>query len=553
MKKNTPLCFLSLLAMGLSAGVSQTADKNTHPNVLFVVFDDLNDLSDVAVSAGGHPQHKTPNLDRFIKSAVRFNNAHCAVPVCGPSRAAFLSGLSPVTTGYYGWGQSPRGGGDIDDPKATFERPVLKDSTCLPQQFAQHGYTVFGTGKISHDAHRDAWMFDNADGRRNWGFAPVSQGPNASDGNKGSNGRLRGTPTTNFMPRELESIHTFYGPLSNVPDIPADPKKGTPGYKGWVDFGLPFRYVNEEDRDLMTDEKSAIYAVDVLKQKHEKPFFLAVGFCKPHEPLVAPKKYFDLFKDVEIELPPHKEHDLDDCIKALWENSVPHKDFLAVRAAGIPTWKEWIRAYLACAAYADDQFGRIMSALEASPYADNTIIIVIGDNGMHLGQKDMLSKMTLWKESTRVPLIMRLPKMTTGGRVCNQPVSLIDLYPTLDQACGLPSPKQTLDGFSLLPLIEDPSKGHWAGPDAALIGWMGKASGEQRKSPYMKADAQNQNFAIVTNHCRYIRAYTAEEELYDHTTDPNEWTNLAAKPEFQTLLGEMRSRLEKQLAEHNRQ
>ena len=535
----------SWFTIGLSAGVSLVVGQNQKPNVLFVVFDDLNVLSDCAQGQGGIPQAKTPNLDRLMKSSVRFDNAHCAVPICGPSRASFLSGLSPLSTGYYGWGQSPRGGGNIEDPKATFDRPVLKDATCLPQHFAHNGYTVFGTGKISHDGHRDAWMFDNAGGKRNWGFAPVTQGPNPSDGSKQTNGRLRSAPTTNFMPKEFADIGTFYGPLSNVPDISANPKNNAPGYKGWIDFGLPFRYANEDDRDLMTDEKSANYAVEVLKQKHEKPFFLAVGFCKPHEPLVAPKKYFDLFKDVEIELPPYKEGDLDDCIEALWKGSIPHKYFEAIRAAGIPTWKEWIRSYLACAAYVDDQFGRTMTALESSPYSDNTIVIVIGDNGMHLGQKDMMSKMTLWKESTRVPMIVRLPKMTTGGQICERPVSLIDLYPTLNEVCGLPAPKQTLD--------EDPVKGHWAGPDFALVGWMGKPSEDQRKSPYIKAETKDQNFAIITERYRYIRAYTGEEELYDHQSDPNEWTNLVKDPQFQKILLRLRADLEKQLSseQHN--
>ena len=302
----------------------------------------------------------------------------------------------------------------------------------------------------------------------------------------------------------------------------------------------------------MTDEKSANYAVEVLKHKHEKPFFLAVGFCKPHEPLVAPKKYFDLFKDVEIELPPYKEHDLDDCVEVLWKNSVPHKYFEAVRAAGIPTWKEWIRAYLACAAYVDDQFGRTMAALAASPYADNTIVLVMGDNGMHLGQKDMLSKMTLWKEATRVPLIVHVPKMKSGAQVCDRPVFLLDLYPTLDDLCGLPAPKQALDGFSLRPLIEGPATGRREGPDSVLVGWMGKPTEAQRKTPYMKADVKDQNFALVTDRYRYIRAYTGEEELYDHQSDPNEWTNVAGTTGFKTVLAAMRSRLEKQLSEQGK-
>jgi hypothetical protein len=443
-----------------------------------------------------------------------------------------------------GW--NPGGGGDRENPKMTFERPVLKDCMTFVQNFAQNGYTVFGTGKITHEYHRDARLFDNVDGKRNWGFSPVTQGPGPSDGWVMPNGLLRGAKTTNFMPKQLEKIGAYYGPLSDVPDIPPDPKTGAPGYKGWMDWGAPFKYVNENDRDLMADEKSANYAISVLKQPHDKPFFLAVGFCKPHAPLIAPKKYFDLFKDVEIQLPPYKENDLDDCVEVLWENSVPKKYFDAVHSAGIEIWKEWIRAYLACTAFADDQFVRIFQTLESSPYADNTIIIFTSDHGMHLGEKDMLAKMTLWAESTRIPLLVHVPGMKAGGQICSTPVSLIDLYPTLADYCNLPEPPQGLDGFSLRPLVENPN-GSWNGPDSALVAWMGPATPEQRKSPYIQADAQGQSFAIVSDRYRFIRAYTGEEELYDHAKDPNEWRNLAGNPEYQTALRDLRMKMDEQL------
>jgi arylsulfatase A-like enzyme len=295
-------------------------------------------------------------------------------------------------------------------------------------------------------------------------------------------------------------------------------------------------------------EWAANYAVEVLKQKHDKPFFLAVGFCRPHTPLIAPKKYFDLFADVEIELPPYLENDLKDCVEVLWKNSVPAKYFEAVSASGLETWKGWILAYLACTAFVDDQFGKIMTALNESPYADNTIIIFTSDNGMHLGEKDMLSKMTLWAESTRVPLIVRVPGMKSAGQACDHPVSLIDLYPTLVDYCGLPQPIQGLDGISLRPLIENPVDGQWSGPEAALVAWMGPPTNEQREQPYVKAEASGQSFALVTDRYRYIRAYNGEEEVYDHSKDPNEWHNQALNPEYREILGEMRKRMERMLS-----
>jgi arylsulfatase A-like enzyme len=537
MMKKQKLGFLLLIATAFSAMAAPP------PNVLFVICDDLNDSIE---GMGGHPQARTPNIDRFMQSAVRFDSAHANVPICGPSRASLWSGLYPHTSGYYGWAQNPAGGGDRKNPKMTFERPVLNECTTLIQNFARNGYTVFGTGKITHEYHRDAGLFDNIDGTRNWAFSPVTQGPGPSTGETMANGLLKSARTTNFMPKELANIGAYFGPLSDVPDIPADPKKGTPGYKGWMDWGAPFRYASEEDRDLMADEKSANYAIEVLKKNHDKPFFLAVGFCRPHTPLVAPKKYFDLFKDVEIQLPPYKEKDLNDCAEILWQNSVPKKYFDAVRSAGIETWKEWIRAYLACTAFVDDQFGRVFQALENSPYAGNTIVIFTSDHGMHLGEKDMLAKMTLWAESTRVPLLVRTPGMQTGGAICSRPVSLIDLYPTLADCCDLPKPSQALDGTSLRPLLADPG-GSWDGPDAALVAWMGAPTQEQREHPYMKADAGNQHFALVSDHWRYIRASNGEEELYDLSADPNEWTNLASNPEMKAILERMRGLLKQRL------
>ncbi|MGZ0654585.1 sulfatase [Coraliomargarita sp. W4R72] len=515
----------------------------TQPNVLFVICDDLND----SVSGmGGHPQAHTPNLDRFAQTAVRFDNAHANVSICGPSRASFLSGLSPIHTGYYGWAQNPRGGGDLKNPQMTFDRPVLRDVTTFVQNFAQNGYTVYGTGKITHEYHRSAFLFDNVSGIRHWGFSPVTQGPGASDGRRLKNGLLRGAPTTNFMPKRLTD-QMYFGPLSDVPDIAANTRTGAPGYQGWIEWGEPFHYINEEDRDLMSDEKSANYAIEVLKEKHTQPFFLAVGFCKPHTPLIAPKKYFDIFKDVEIELPPYKEDDLNDTVELLWKNTTSARSFNLVRAEGLDFWKEWIRAYLACVAFVDHEFGRVIQALDDSPYADNTIVIFTSDHGVHLGEKNMLAKMTLWSESTRIPFLVRTPDMKTVGQQCSRPISLIDIYPTLNDYCNLPMPSQGLDGHSLRPFLEMPEMGQWEGPDFAFCSWMGPPTAQQRSTPYIKAEAANQHLAVVSDRYRYIRASNGKEELYDHRSDPNEWTNQATNPEYSDILKQMQGRLNQQL------
>ncbi len=537
-----------LIPVGILCGNCHSAETPLKkPNVLFVIADDL----DLRGAFGA--QCHTPNIDRLRKEGVDFTNAHCAVPLCGPSRACFLTGLNACTTGWYGWGQNPSG---KKEWKAWSERPVIRDCTVLPQHFAQNGYDVFGTGKIGHEREKDDWMFKNADGKIQWGVRPVSQGPWPSDGidqemlKRTGREWLHSAGTPEYMPEPMRQAERWFAPLSHVPDIPPDPKTGAPGYKGWADWGKPFKYVSEDDRDLMTDEKSANYAVEVLRQPHERPFLLMVGFCKPHEPLVAPQKYFDLFKDVKIELPPYKADDLDDCARPLRSGTQGMRVFRAVQAGGEGFWQEYIRAYLACTAFMDDQLGRVLGALKNSPQANDTIIVFIGDNGYHLGEKNTIDKQTVWNESTRVPLIIHVPGLKTGGETCARPVSLIDLYPTLVSLCSLPAnPHKNipLDGHSLLPLLENPSAGKWTGPDAALTAWMGAPTKEQREDCMLPGALKDQHFTLCSDRYRYILANNGDEELYDHQTDPNEWTNRAADPELAPTREKLRAELQKRL------
>jgi len=541
-----------LIPIGVFCGECHSAEQPAKkPDVLFVISDDL----DLRGAFGA--QCHTPNLDRLRKESVDFSNAHCAVPLCGPSRACLLTGLNASTTGWYGYGQNQSGG--TNGWKEWSERAVIRDCTVLPQYFAKNGYDVFGTGKVGHGREQDDWMFTNADGNIQWGVRPVSQGPWPSDGidqamlKRAGREWLHSAGAPEYMPEPMRKVDRWFAPLSHVPDIPPDPKAGTTGYKGWVDWGKPFRYVSEDDRDLMTDEKSARYAVDVIRQPHERPFMLMVGFCKPHEPLVAPGKYFDMFKDVKIDLPPYRADDLDDCAKPFRAGTQGMKVFRAVRECGEGFWQDYIRAYLACAAFMDDQLGLILDALKKSPYSNDTIIVFIGDNGYHLGEKNTIDKMTLWNESTRVPLMIHVPGMKTEGQTCTHPVSLVDLYPTLVGLCGLPgNPHEKngipLDGHSLLPFLENPKNGKWDGPDVALTAWMGQPSPEQKENCMVQASKNDQHFSVCSDRYRYILANTGEEELYDHQTDPNEWTNMAADPKLAEIKTKLHAELQKLLA-----
>jgi len=546
---NRTLYLLIPIGVFCADGSAAEAPAPKRPNVLFIIADDL-DLRGVF-----GPQSHAPNLARLRETSVNFSNAHCAVPLCGPSRACFLTGLNAHTTGWYGYGQNDQK--EIKGWKEWSERPVIRDCTMLPQHFAKNGYEVFGTGKIGHGKERDDWMFTNSDGTIHWGFKPVSQGPEASSGlnqelfQRTGRKMYPAVSTPEYMPEPMRKIGRWFGPLSHVPDIPPDPKTGSAGYRGWVLFGEPFRYVSEDDRDLMTDEKSARYAVDVIRQPHDRPFMMMVGFCKPHEPLVAPQKYFDLFKDVKIDLPPYRADDLGDCAKPLRAGTQGMQAFRAVRASGEGFWQEYIRAYLACTAFMDDQLGRVLDALAASPYAGDTIIVFIGDNGYHLGEKDTIDKMTLWNESTRVPLMIRVPGLKTGGQTCSHPVGLVDLYPTLIDLCGLPANPHTrkngppLDGHSLVPFLEDPKSGKWDGPDVALTAWMGRPSPEQREDCMAQGASRDQHFTVCSDRYRYILADDGSEELYDHASDPNEWTNRAADPELARVKTGLNAQLKK--------
>jgi len=510
------LAFVAGLAHAADLSFAETfSGDGGNPNVVLILCDDLNHYVE---GMGGHPQARTPNIQRLMQKGVTFTNAHTNHPVCLPSRTSLFSGIYPHVSGALGW----EGWDDSE---------LLKSCTSMLAFLKNNGYEMYGTGKLNHSAGRHRWVWNDQNGRSRFA-GNTNYGPVPWDG---KNAGWLMHPDMKDMEKliinhqeklwKARGEHCF-GPLSDIPEYKPDPEQGIPGYKGWVLSGdEPFRYVNDDDRDLMPDELSAKYASEVLSRQHDSPFFLGVGFIRPHTPMYAPKKYFDMFPLDQVELPPYKENDLDDCqeFKSLIFKYGFQRHELFNQYGGVDMWKRCVQAYLACTAFADDQVGKVLDALENGPHADDTIVIFTSDHGFHMGEKDYNFKLTNWEVSTRVPFVVVAPGITRPGTKCNKPISLIDIYPTVIDLCGLPGEpnaetnQQPLDGHSIKPFLLDPVNGTWDGPDVALT------------AIYSQDEKQGQvrHFSVRSEDFRYTLYSNDAEELYDHRNDPHEWTNLA--------------------------
>ncbi len=471
----TVYILLAALVVGAAGGASAEQEKM---NVLFIAVDDLNDWVGVLE---GNPQAQTPNLDRLARRGVYFTSAHCAAPVCTTSRQSLLSGLAPTTSG---WMNS------IPKNAEEYDR-VLAGRKPLPTLFRDNGYTTLAGGKIYHKGVQDftyplwdetlsnQYGFDKSvPGYRNSHFNPFP--PDGGAIYQAHGGRVKGDTLC-------------WGALAD----------------------------DEMPEEGMPDEQIAAWAVEQLNRRHDKPFFMAVGFLRPHVPYTAPKKYFDRYPLESIQVPVVPEDELNDIPlygKAMIYGTLPKGDHKEVLGISPGYWRELVRGYLACTTFVDDQVGRVLDALDASPYAENTIIVLWGDHGQHLGEKRHWRKQALWEESTRVPLFFSVPGMMTRGELRDQPVSLLDIFPTLSELCGLP--KQELDGVDLASLL--------------------KSADAERGRPVVTT-RKHGNHTVRTKDWRYIRYRDGAEELYDHRTDPGEHVNLAANPKFADVLAEHRN------------
>jgi arylsulfatase A-like enzyme len=483
------VCYIFCLAVLLAAGCkSQTSQPDFNPpNVLFIAIDDLNDW---AGFLGGHPGMKihTPNLDRFAASSMVFTNAHTPAPACAPTRAAILTGVHHTRSGAENvyWGDGPK----------WREFEALKNVVTIEQFFKEKGYKTLGAGKIYH-SQAPPWTPTSQVEPANWDF---------------------------YYPSYFIS-HPYQIRAPEAVRYPADVDNTTrPGgdEEGWWTWGaIP-----------VPDEKMADYhVVDwaryQLSLKHENPFFLAAGTWKPHDPWEVPQKYFDMYPLDAIVLPEVKEDDLEDAFDhgrrwiQKWVND-NHQ------------WEKVVQSYAASITFADAMIGRLLDALEASEYANNTIVVLWSDHGMHMGEKENIEKFTLWEKSTRVPLIINVPRTTRGGSTCNQPVSLMDLYPTLVELTGF-EPPDHLDGRSLVPQINDPELETDPVVSSYMFSWT--------KKPVTGHAVRSLNY-------RYIYYPDINlEELYDHQSDPEEWDNIAYRPENRQIIQNHRNVLLEMLPE----
>ena len=466
---------LTRLALTAALVLAATAQAQDRPNVLFIAVDDLNDW---VGCLAGHPQAKTPNIDRLAAEGVLFANAHCAAPLCNPSRTALLFGKRPTTTGVVG----------NNDDWRTFAS--LKGSESLPQFFRRNGYFTAAAGKIFH-ANHGGWRgaLTREEGAPYAGRSGFGQ-PEAWD--------ERFPAKTIQLPMAPVLIDTHRNGINHHWDW------------GPIDFKA----------DVTEDGQASRWAVRQLRANHSKPFFLAVGIYRPHDPQYAPSEYFDEHPLAGVELPTILSSDLDDVppIAKRYTRSANSYEAMIRKHSAL---QSATRGYLASVTFADAMIGRVLDALRASPYAENTVVVLFSDHGYHIGEKEKYHKSTLWEESTRVPLVIVAPGASVRGGISQRAVSLIDLYPTLVELAGL-TPPSGLDGESLTPLLADP-----------------KAS---RDTPAVTTK-QGQHHAIRTDRWRYIRYGDGSEELYDHRVDPMEWNNLADEENHD----ETRRRLQAQL------
>lgn len=469
--------FLHQAGFGTAAfalGSQQSQAKSDQPNVLFIAVDDLNDW---VSCLGGHPDIQTPNIDRLAKRGVLFTNAHCSAPLCNPSRASVMTGLFPTHSGVHGNMQDWR------------EAPLIQNHDTLPQYFRKNGYKTMGGGKIYHSNHG------------------------------GSTGRLHG----GHGGRQGFNHPASWDERFPSHDIQIPMPSVMPGqnYNGLDIWHWDWGGIDRSDSQT-TDGRTTDWAIRKLNEDHGMPFFLGVGIYRPHGPWYVPKEYFDQYPQAQVSLPTVKDDDVNDlpaiAIKYLNNPNNHHNQIIRN-----DLYKSAVQAYLANITFADVMVGKVLDALDSSQYADNTIICLWSDHGWHLGEKQRWHKSTLWEEATRVPLIISAPGVSAPNSICNEAVSLIDLYPTITELCGLPDQK-IVDGVSLVSSLKDPSTERSRPAITANQGW----------------NESEPHHSVRTNDWRYILYSDGSEELYNHRMDPNEWENVASYPTYESIKQRLR-------------
>lgn len=450
---------------GCTQGQKSSAPQSISqpPNVLFIAVDDLNTWLG---AFGGYSNSKTPNIDRLAAQGVIFTNAHCQAPLCGPSRASIMTGLRPSTTGIYGM---------TPDDKVRWEgNAETKGITFLPEYFSNNGYHTMGIGKLFH-IHSPDSIFDESGGRVK-GFGPYPKERFVWDGFGNSDRKNYGRTSTD-----------------------------------WGAF--------PEQDSLMPDHQSVDWVIERLNKSYDQPFFMGLGFLRPHVPLYVPQKWFDLHPLDGIELAPYLSDDLDDVPPiALQINDLPMMPSTEwAKESG--EWKKIIQAYLACVSFVDYEIGRVMEALEKSGHAENTIIVLWSDHGYRLGEKSTFAKHALWEPATKAPLMFAGPNLPKG-MVIDSPAEMLSIYPTLLELCGLPAYDRN-EGKSLVSTIQ----------------------GNTDEKAFAITTFGYKNHSVKADGFRYIRYEDGGEELYNHFEDPNEFNNEASNPAYKDVIAKLNAYL----------
>ena len=447
-------------------------------NVLFVVSDDLCPR----LGCYGDPLVKSPNIDRLAARGVQFERAYCQFPLCNPSRASFLTGLRPDSTGVY--------------ENSTQFRKNVPDHVTLGQTFQKGGYFVARVGKLYHYGVPAQIGTDGLDDPPSWQERINPRGRDKDD---------------------EEKIFTL-----------------NPKAKGPARFGGTLSWLAADGEDAeQTDGKSAAATIKLMEQHHDKPFFIACGFFRPHTPYVAPKKWFEMYPLDKIKLP---------VLAPNYKEGVPEPAFLSSKKEqeniSDDLRKQAIQAYHASTSFMDAQVGQLLDGLDRLKLTDKTIVVFFSDHGYHLYEHGLWQKMSLFENSARVPLVISVPGSKQAGQVCRRTVELIDLHSTLADLCGLPAPSN-LDGKSLKPLLDNP-KAEW---DKPALTQVTRGTPTQTNAPTTKPSVVGRS--IRTEQYRFTEWNSGDKgiELYDHDSDPGELKNLANDAAHAATVATMRKEL----------
>lgn len=522
--------FLTLVPVPLLLAVTGLAGPS-RPNVLFIVADDLG----TQIGAYGNHEVLTPNIDRLAARGLVFNRAYCQQAICNASRASLLTGLRPDTTGVY-------------DLQAHFRQRV-PDAVTLPQQFKLHGYHTQGIGKIFHAA---------------FGSTAAKADPAGAD-------RLDDPPSWS-VPAWRPAPRYYYtdAGIAEARRVFAQTRKKSGAevddYKNWLVRGLSTEAPELPDNVLADGEIAdrAIRALYDLKERqafgvgNNQPFFLAVGFLKPHMPFIAPKKYWDLYDPSRLTVaannyPPKNAPPIG--LQVFWNEMRAQSDIPGQGALSPETRRHLVHGYYACISFVDAQVGRILDELDRLGLADNTIVVLWGDHGYHLGEHSLWAKLTNFEGATHAPLIVATPDRQAAGHRTDALVEFVDVFPSLCDLAGVPSP-DGLEGSSFAPLFADPAR-PWKAAAFSQYWRRGfdrynvvplaipnpPGYDQYPKEGVMGYTLRTDRYRLTLWHPTGQPDQVIATELYDYVADPEENENFAARPEYAERVRELTAML----------